>query len=993
MRFALIFALLVSGTYSFSQRFNFVNYSLEEGLPQSQVSDICQDKQGYLWIGTETGLCRFDGIQFVNFSTDDGLPDNEIDELFLDQQGTVWVATPKGIASYSYRGFESYPFSDSLTLEYRINDLCEFNEAIYLATDEGLLLFSNDSFQLVTRGIEEAQSMRALANVGDTLLVCGSRNGLFKFSSAGYQAYNHPTLDTLNISDVRLRGDDLLVSTYGNGLYIINFQSGKTDAWDLPINRIRAIYANGESILCATKNGAIEIAADGVYHYTVQNGLIFENIRCVFIDREENLWLGSDGKGLMKLTGKSVISYTKSDGLSSDAVMSITQDSLGFYYFGTYDAGVTRWHEEGDSVKAFIYNSELKNSTVWVTEMENGSRCWVGSSDGIDLIEAGRFATNQQLAALTDSRIKTFLFLHDSLRYFAGASGITMLRGDKVVPLFEQQHLDVNKLLFTGGHLYIASTTGLFQSNPDGTDLKLIPLPENHVKSIAADQNGNLWIGTNSSGVMVMKADGGIFPFELDRNDAKSKTVLGIISSSAGDIWAATLNGVYQVVLSKDEMDEQYLINHYGRAEGLITLECNLNAIFEDRDQYIWVGTSEGLVRINPALNDDLFRFRRPELLITGVRLFMEQFDYQSYDVVLNEETGVPLDITLPYNKNHLTFDFIGINLKDPEGVRYEYRLRGAEDYWSPLTENSYATYSFIAHGEYDFEVRAINASGEWSEISRMHIRILPPFWLTWWFISLMVLLGVALIILIFRIRIRAITQRQENERLGFKNRLLFLEQQSLNASMNRHFIFNSLNSIQYFINSSNKLAANKYLTSFAKLIRKNLDSSQANNFIVTLKEEIERIELYLSLEKMRFEGKFDYVTEMDPAIDADSIEIPSMILQPFVENSIIHGVLPLDRKGLIQLKIYLEFGFLVFEVIDDGIGIDSSLELKKHRKSEETHDSMGMEITNRRIELLRKLTGENLMIIGPFQINNEEGQSIGTKVIIKINVENQGGS
>ncbi|MBI3136125.1 MAG: histidine kinase [Bacteroidetes bacterium] len=989
MRVAFVSVVFLFCSSALSQRFNFVNYSLEEGLPQSQVSDICQDRWGYLWIGTETGLSRFDGIRFENFSTDNGLPDNEIDKIFLDKDGKIWVATPKGIARYSYNGFEAFPFSDSLSLEFRVNDLCEMNEQIYLATDEGLLLFASDSFQLVTRGIEEAGSMRALANVGDTLLVCGSRNGLFKYSSAGFRSYNHPALDTLNISDVYLQGREMLVSTYGNGLFIINLESGKTEVKELPINRIRAIYANSESILCATKNGAIEITQDGIYHYTLSNGLIFENIRSVYIDREENLWLGSDGKGLMKLTGKSVISYTRSDGLSSDAVMSITQDSAGFYYFGTYDAGVTKWHEDGDSSKAVIYNDELKNSTVWITEMENGFRCWIGSSDGIDLIENGKVVTSQQMAQLTDSRIKTFLFIHDSLRFFGGAAGVTMLSGSEVRPLYADHNLDVNKLIFSDGYLYIATTTGLIQSNPDGTQMKLIPLPENNVKSIATDREGNLWIGTNSSGIFVQKKDGGLFPFELDKDDTRSKTILGLITATSGDVWVATLNGVYQVILVEDA-NNQYTINHYGRAEGLITLECNQNAIFEDHDHNIWVGTSEGLVRINPALNSDLFRFKRPELMITGVRLFMEKFDYSNYNVVSDKETGVPVSITLPYNKNHLTFDFIGINLKDPEGVRYEYRLRGAEDSWSPLTENSYATYSFIAHGEYDFEVRAINASGEWSETSRMHIIILPPFWLTWWFIGLMVLFGIALIIILFRIRIRAITQRQENERLGLKNRLLFLEQQSLNASMNRHFIFNSLNSIQYFINSSNKLAANKYLTSFAKLIRKNLDSSQANNFIVTLKEEIERIELYLSLEKMRFEGKFEYVVKIDEDIDADSIEIPSMILQPFVENSIIHGVLPIERKGLIQLKIYLEFGFLVFEVVDDGIGIDSSLALKKNKRTEESHDSMGMEITNRRIELLHKLTGENLMIIGPFQVNNQQGESLGTKVIIKVNVENQ---
>jgi LytS/YehU family sensor histidine kinase len=167
-------------------------------------------------------------------------------------------------------------------------------------------------------------------------------------------------------------------------------------------------------------------------------------------------------------------------------------------------------------------------------------------------------------------------------------------------------------------------------------------------------------------------------------------------------------------------------------------------------------------------------------------------------------------------------------------------------------------------------------------------------------------------------------------------------------------------------------------------LIRKNLDSSAANNFIVTLQEELERIELYLSLEKMRFAGKFNYAIEIDKGLDLENIEIPSMILQPFVENSIIHGVLAMDSEGMITIKIYEELEEVVFVVMDNGLGIDNSLK-SKGKPQEGDHASKGVEITNRRIELLRKLTGENLLIIGPFQMNNEEGQAIGTNVILML--------
>ena len=971
-----------------SQRYNFVNYSLEEGLPQSQVSDICQDQFGYLWIGTETGLSRFDGIEFVNFSTDDGLPDNEIDKLFLDAGNQLWVATPKGLAKLDRNQFVAFPFSPDQLLEYNVNDLCEFRNQLYLATDEGLVTFERDSFLLLTGAYDEARTMRTVCNSGDSLLVCGTRNGLFRFANNHYQKLGVPGIDSLNISDLFIRGNELVISTYGDGILTYDFEkrTDSTYAIESYANRIRAIHVDDKSILCATKNGAIEITGSNTFYYTLSNGLIFENIRCVFIDSEDNIWLGTNGKGLLKLMGKSIISYTKSDGLSSDAVMSISQDRQGYYYFGTYDAGVTKWKEDGDSAGSVIINRELKNSTIWVTAVDRHNRCWVGSSGGLNCIFGNDVIYDAAYDGIS-SKIRSVVFLNDSVRLIGGSDGVFNLTNNGLTRMFDERPLDVNKMVLLDNVLYMATTTGLYYNRP-GDGIEMIDLPENNVKSLTIDAFGNLWIGTNSSGIYIYSVYEGLFPMPLDA-DSKSKTILALITDSFGNIWAATLNGVYQVsIMQADE--KRFTINHYGRAEGLITLECNQNALYEDNQHYIWVGTSEGLARINPSLNDELFTFRKPRLLITGVRLFMENFDYGSYDVVLDSLTGVPVSITLPYNKNHLTFDFIGINLKDPGGVFYEYRLLGAEEEWSPLDKTNFATYSSIDHGDYIFEVRATNNSGEWSQTQTIHVIILPPFWLTWWFILLIVIAGFCIVVVIFQVRIKAIKQKQENERLGFKNRLLFLEQQSLNASMNRHFIFNSLNSIQYFINSSNKLAANKYLTSFAKLIRKNLDSSTANNFIVTLQEEIERIELYLSLEKMRFEGKFEYILDVSDEIDTENIEIPSMILQPFVENSIIHGVLPLNRKGLIKVLIFKEFDFVVFEVIDDGVGIDTSLARKTSKATDDGHESMGMDITSRRIELIRKLTGENLMIVGPYQLNSAEGESLGTRVIIKINVESQ---
>ena len=209
-------------------------------------------------------------------------------------------------------------------------------------------------------------------------------------------------------------------------------------------------------------------------------------------------------------------------------------------------------------------------------------------------------------------------------------------------------------------------------------------------------------------------------------------------------------------------------------------------------------------------------------------------------------------------------------------------------------------------------------------------------------------------------------------------SRMLTLEQQSLNSSMNRHFIFNALNSIQYYINRQDRLAANKYLSDFARLIRKNLDSSEETQ--TPLREEIERLELYLKLEHMRFKDKFEYKIEVDPDVPQDLIKVPAMLLQPFLENSIWHGLLPKETTGRVEVKISKQGDSLHMLISDDGIGINNSL---KSKLDTDSHISKGMEITKSRIELIHKMTGENIQLIGPYQVNSDSGEVLGTKVEI----------
>ena len=869
MKIALAALFCFIGFTLNAQHYNFNSYSVSDGLAQSQVRDICQDQYGYLWVGTASGLSRFNGIEFINYSIDDGLPDNNINSLYLGNNGDLWVSTAGGVALFQDQKIQSFNFET----EYRINEIAELNGQIYFASNTGLVKLVNGEFiRLGSDETEQNYYLRSIVNYKDSILICGSKTGLYSWDGNVFESFNIPIDKELNIRSLTIQGDKLYVTARQVGLFSYDIKAKECVGYSLNYTTASELdFYQDKMYGISTNAGAFMIDQRDTLYFDDSNGLMGSGLDCIFIDSEGNVWIGTDGRGLLKFSGTAVVSYTTTDGLGSDLILSIEQDGRDNFIFGSYDAGITQFRSTGNN-SFNVRNSGLVDNTVWCIMQDNAkSETWLGTSRGVTVLDHNNNIVRNQLYGITQ-KIRTIIQINQDLILIGGDEGLMVLKDDTLYAAAID--LNINKLHQVGDQVFCASSMGLyvFDIAGDYNVYEKIDLAENKIFTITSDRRNNLWIGTEN-GLFIRFTNGKVIRFLLDERDYRSKNILGLITSRDGSIWVSGMKGVYQIAATPDS-EPNYQILNYGSAEGLINEESNINALYEDNHNNIWVGTASGLARINPKLNSELFAYQRPLLHITGIRLFMEEFDYKDYPVLLDSVFDVPTSIELAYNENHITFDFIGINLKDPRSVLYEYRLLGADEQWSPLSRSNYATYSFLQPGTYTFQVRSMNKNKNWSEVRELELTITAPFWKTWWFIFF-VSLGVILIIwYFFKSRIRTIKQLQDNEKLELKNRLLFLEQRSLNASMNRHFIFNSLNSIQYFINSSDKLSANKYLSNFAKLIRKNLDSSAVNNFIVTLQEEIERIELYLSLEKMRFSEKFDYEINIAPSLDTESIEI-----------------------------------------------------------------------------------------------------------------------
>jgi uncharacterized membrane-anchored protein YhcB (DUF1043 family) len=291
----------------------------------------------------------------------------------------------------------------------------------------------------------------------------------------------------------------------------------------------------------------------------------------------------------------------------------------------------------------------------------------------------------------------------------------------------------------------------------------------------------------------------------------------------------------------------------------------------------------------------------------------------------------------------------MGVCLTNPDKVLYIHKLEGFETSWSPPTSQNNVTYSNLPPGNYVFKVRCCNNQGVWSmEPLTFLFSVDYPFWQHWWF-ALLILSFIGLVIFsIFRIRLNQVKKEQEKESKT-QIEIAKNELKALRAQMNPHFLFNSLNSIQHYIINNKGEEAVFYLNRFAKLMRMILNNSEKSS--ITLNEEIEALKIYIDLERMRFSNLFNYEIIIDQNLDSDYEQIPAMLLQPYVENAILHGLTPKDSSGFLKITFFIKDNFIHVYIEDNGIGRKKAQELKN--QSRKNHASMGMKITTDRLRLL----------------------------------------
>ncbi|MDR0801347.1 two-component regulator propeller domain-containing protein [Fluviicola sp.] len=963
MKLCTLIVFAVISLAGMAQNYSFITYSNSQGLPQSQVQCITQDDNGYLWVGTLGGLAKFNGKTFTTFPLENGLFNNRISCLQYINK-TIWVGHGGGITKITDNKAQTYSLGDD-NQTVNVTDFILYQGKIVVSTEgSGLYIISNNRITKIKLRNEDASTCRDLEIINNKLYI-GTRDGLY-FTNDLISFKREETFGDRSISGIALVNNKVFVSTFFKGLFRSDFNFSKFDSISVAMKDLYIGAINSDSsgqLWLVSPEGVIRMSPElKQLNLNEAKGLPVSAIHCSFQDNEGNMWFGSDGKGLVRFANQNLQIYSTKTGMPSDLILSGKKLNAKTYLFGSYDKGAFKMNQNGTCEKI-----PIPATTVWDIEYFNG-QAWFATNVGVfswdmkDKPKSYKFdkadclvvrpfhnklivAEKEQIGYIENG------MLHEYSKFNQNKNGI------------------INDITFYFSSILVATSKGLYEINPSKNKQRLLKSFKASISSIEIDDENRIWIGTEN-GLVIFD---GINYKTISYSSKSGARFINFIHRVEKHMFVGTNDGLY---VFENIEGSQVLVKHIGTNNGLINLESNINsAMFEDGN--LWFGTSDGLVKLRIGNESSDFTDIPPKLNIVRVLVNYRELSPAEF---LN-------GLQLSYSKNNLIVDLDGISMEDPESVTYQYLIEGESDKWSPPFLNPTIILSNLNAGNYTLRIRAISGTKKISDIISLPITITPPFWRTGWFYVIVFVIIAFGIRYYFRLQIRRERDRNYKINLENKSRLLALEQQSLNASMNRHFIFNSLNSIQYFINTQDRISANRYLTNFAKLIRKNLDSAAEGDNMVTLHQELERLELYLSLEAMRFKDRFTYEIR-NQNIDTEQVYVPAMLLQPFVENSIIHGILPDEsKKGEILVTIKAIGDQLEICMDDNGIGIDFSLDKKARFKGD--HKSQGMEITSKRIDLIRQMWNKDYELIGPFQMTNSDRSIKGTRVLIKIPYEN----
>lgn len=767
--------VVIAGLWA--QKYNFVNLNVEHGLIQSQANALCQDKQGHLWIATIGGVSRFDGQRFTSYSMNDGLPSNLCLSILCDHKGQIWVGTQNGLTRYDGFHFRNYTFSKE-PQGNEIHSIAEDPQGRIWCVVKGKV-YCVDRGKIIKADLPVDRDFRQVyADRQGQLWACGPEAPLYTLRKNQWQEIELPTGGKEQHAPFRLYSDpdnNLWLLTRG-GVY--RRQKGIYEQFNPPGfaetikgRVIRMAFDRNKNIWLGTLEGLYQIRPEGIRRFNQRNGFSRNHISDILLDHENQLWFAmTGGDGIFRYSGDTFEHYDESTGLPSTSVMSICRDSNQQIWAGTYGGGLARLTKEG-FVPVPLPNEQPGALRINSLTTDHQGRIWIGTEGaGLWQYDRGKFKQLLQakdglsqgvvLHLYEDSRQRVWMGTHRGImRYDSGR-----FEHLEEFPYFSSCFLEIGQDSIlagtTSGLMVLYQKRNILRKQPD--------LLRRSAVLCAIRQGRKVWIGS----------DNGLFIWDLDKNEFKqysqksglpSNIVYNLSVSKQGIIYAGTGQGFARLIW--DKKGQEYQIDNFSATAGIPNWESNQHCVLVDRDSSIWFGTTKGLYHYFTQATET--NKAPAEVLLQSVKLFSEPLKNGEWNKGLSPWYNVPQNLRLPPRKNHLSFEFAAVSLHDPQGIQYQYRIKGLDTTWSVLSNNHKVEYPNLPAGKFVFEARAQNKMGQLTPKSLEYpFEIITPFYQMPWFrggtIGFLVLLGVAIQSIRVRLRLRRKRQfdrlRQEEQ-------------------------------------------------------------------------------------------------------------------------------------------------------------------------------------------------------------------------------------
>ena len=918
----------------------FVHLSEKNGLPDKEFYDIIEDSKGFIWLGADKGLYRYDGKVFKNY-TNKQQRSSSVFNLQEDNLGRTWCNNVSGQFFYTKNNTLKLFIDLSKELKGQLADFIVKDEYLWVFGQYKIYKINLNTKQVEFQYKVSGRIFGAPFKLNDDVLI-GNIDSVFNINSKNkfksvlqvkipYKDKKGKKINVDRLVFFKIE-DKLFFRQNRNGInkfFQFNNEPKNIDSFESLTNeRIYNQFENKSEIWFATSSGVWVYEYLGQFFKLKKRFLKKNNVTKIVKDKDDNYWFLTLNDGIYVIPNINIETVDISEENRNISSLDVVNDSilvfgnikgnLGFYNTKSNQVNIVNLPSK-DRVSTLRYHP--KNSTVFISKDFGG---YTFNTRSLALKKRAKLSTAKSLTILNNNKI---LYSSNNSTSILDNRGVLVRNvGESHNRTYASHFNAKNK------SVYIAYIDGLkhYDSLWKPKEIRYNKKPI-YVKSITQTKNGIIWVATFRDGVFGVKNDSVIYNY-TSKNGLTSNSIVNI-KADKNKLWIALENSIQLLDT------ETKKIQTIKKRDGVLSYDISGIEILKNK---VYFSSNQGIFSVN---KDQAFKVQKPEVYFNKIE-------------INEKDTLITSNYNLKYNQNAIKIGFNVNGFLYNQKNNYNYRLKGFNNEWltTDVGINS-VKYNSLPTGNYIFEVKPIlDNNTKNNNTKAITFTINKPFWKTWWFIVSVFGLLIGSTIFYFRNKIKKEEKEKQIqlEKISLEKELIAINLTALRSQMNPHFIFNALNSIQDLILKEDTEASYDYIVMFAQLVRNTLNYS--NQDFISIEKELEFLKVYLQLEKLRFGEIFNYSILFD---EKEYIEVPSLMIQPFIENALVHGLMHKAGKKELHIAFHFKNNMMQCTITDNGIGRLKAEEIRKRQGKH--HESFAIQAIEKRLKIFKKQYSEHI--------------------------------